>query len=112
MRKTKIHRVVTCAPEVIKCVLVAEDVNLYDFPPDFTKKADTRRAGSVAKYGDVSVELDALPIDLLQTRLRNEAEARMDLEALQRVQRRSGPSVENFASCWREARSPDEANFS
>lgn len=74
-------------PEVIKCALVAEDVDLYDLPPDFTKKTDTRRAGFVAKYGDVAVELDALPIDVLQTRLRNEVEARMDLEALERVLR-------------------------
>ncbi len=76
-----------CAPEVIKCALVAEDVDLYELPSDFTKKTDTRRAGFVAKYGDVAVDLDALPIDVLQTRLRNEVEARMDLEALQRVQR-------------------------
>jgi hypothetical protein len=76
-----------CEPEVVKCALVAEDVERYDLPPDFTKKTDTRRAGFVAKYGDVSVELDALPIDVLQTRLRNEVEARIDLRALERVRR-------------------------
>jgi hypothetical protein len=54
-------------------------------PPDFAKKSDTRAAGFIAKFGDVSVELDALPVDVLRARIRSEVEARMDLDALRAV---------------------------
>jgi hypothetical protein len=77
-----------CRPEVIKSALTFEDVRLYNLPPDFTKQTDTRRAAFVAKYGDLAVELDALPAAILEARLRQEIEARMDLNALARVRRR------------------------
>ena len=75
----------TC-PEIVKCALTFNDVTRYNLPPDFTKKTDTRRAAFVAKYGDVAVELDALPVDVLQERIRGEVEARLDLDALRAVQ--------------------------
>lgn len=70
-------------PDVIKCALTFEDITAYSLPPDFTKSTDTRRAGFVAKYGDVSVELDALPVEVLQQRIRDEVESRMDMGALE-----------------------------
>jgi hypothetical protein len=75
-----------CKPDIIKCALTADDVHRYQLPPDVTKATDTRRAGFVAKHGDISVELDALPVDVLRTRLVEEVEARMDLTALDAVQ--------------------------
>jgi hypothetical protein len=77
-----------CTPEIIKCALTAEDVTRYQLPPAFTKATDSRRKAFVEKYGDVSVELDALPADVLITRLREEVEARMDLTALAETQRK------------------------
>lgn len=74
-----------CTPEIIKSALTADDVEQYNLPPDFTKTTDTRRAAFVARYGDVAVELDALPVDVLRARLITEVEARMDLQALQEV---------------------------
>ncbi len=76
-----------CNPEVVKCALTLADVTRYNLPPDFTKATDTRRAAFVAKWGDVSVELDALPIDVLRGRLVGEVEARLDLAALAHVKR-------------------------
>jgi hypothetical protein len=76
-----------CHPEVVKSALTADDITRYDLPPDFTKHSDTRRAAFVAKHGDVAVELDALPIDVLRGRLEEEVSLRMDLEALRKVQR-------------------------
>jgi len=76
------------SPEIVKCALTAEDVEAYDLPPDPSKKTDTRRAAFIAKYGDRCVELDALPVDVLRERLVSEVEARMDLRALQSVQKR------------------------
>lgn len=76
----------TC-PEIVKVALVAEDIELYNLPPDFTKATDTRQAAFVARYGDVAVELDALPVDVLRDRLKSEIEDRMDLGAWAAVQR-------------------------
>jgi len=72
-------------PELIKCALTKDDIKRYNLPPDFAKKTDTRAAKFIAKYGDVSVELDALPLDVLKDRLVREIEARLDLDALQEI---------------------------
>ena len=69
-------------PEVFKCSLTSEDVQRYSLPPDLTKATDSRRASFVAKFGDVSVELDALPLNALRERIVEEVESRMDIEAL------------------------------
>ena len=74
-----------CAPERIKCALTAADIRQYNLPPDYTKPTDSHRKAFVEKHGDVSVELDALPIDILRTRLVTEVEARMDMAALETV---------------------------
>jgi hypothetical protein len=72
-------------PEIIKCALTLEDVRRYNLPPDFTKTTDSRRTAFVARYGDLSVELDALPLEVLRERVVIEVEARMDLDALAEV---------------------------
>jgi hypothetical protein len=74
-------------PEIIKCALTFEDIERYNLPPDFTKATDTRSAAFVARFGDVSVELDALPRSVLLERIRGEVEPRMDVEALARTRR-------------------------
>jgi hypothetical protein len=77
-----------CRPEVTKCALTPDDVSRYQLPPDFTKRTDSRRAAFVARHGDVAVELDALPVEVLRERLRAEVEARLDLDALAAVRAR------------------------
>jgi hypothetical protein len=74
-----------CRPEIIKCALTRDDIRRYNLPPDFTKATDTRRAPFVARFGDVAVELDALPADVLRERLTREVESRMDMGALAEV---------------------------
>ena len=76
-----------CQPEIVKCALTAQDIREYHLPPDFTKRTDTRAAAFVARWGDVAVELDALPPDVLERRLRSEVESRLDMAALQDVKR-------------------------
>ena len=71
--------------EVIKCALNYEHIRQYRLPPDFTKSSDTRSAAFIEEFGDIAVELDALPVDVLQARLVEEVEARMDLYALNQV---------------------------
>lgn len=75
-----------CYPKIMKCALVAEDIRRYNLPPDFAKKSDTRHKKFVEKHGDISVELDALPADVLQSRLIQEIENLMDLAALEQVE--------------------------
>lgn len=87
-----------CFPEIVKCALTHDDITAYDLPPDFTKATDSRRARFVAKYGDVSVELDALPVDVLQERIRNEVEARMDLDALERTRAEERQDIDRIAA--------------
>lgn len=72
-----------CEPEIIKCALTFEDISFYQLPPDFTKATDTRSKAFVEQWGDVAVELDALPVGVLRDRLVNEVEAHMDLDALE-----------------------------
>jgi hypothetical protein len=75
-------------PEIVKCALTFDDVKRHDLPTDFTKASDTRRVAFVAKWGDVSVELDALPLDVLRSSIIAEVESRMDLDALARMRSR------------------------
>ena len=75
-----------CEPEIVKCALTKDDVIRYNLPPDYTKKTDTRTAAFVDKYGDMAVELDALPADVLETSIRKNVERYLDMDALERVQ--------------------------
>ena len=79
-----------CEPDIIKCALTAEDIERYHLPSDFAKASDTRTAAFVEKFGDVSVELDALPVDALRTRVVTETESRMDLAALTKIRQTEG----------------------
>ena len=62
-------------PEIVKCALTFDDITRYHLPTDFTKKTDTRRDAFVNKFGDVSVELDALPLAVLRERIVEEVES-------------------------------------
>lgn len=70
------------SPNLKICAILKSDIEAFDLPPDFTKSTDSRQAAFVAEHGDISVELDALPIQILQRRIRESIEAHMDLVAL------------------------------
>lgn len=76
-----------CEPDIVKISLTYADVEQYRLPRDFTKATDSRSKAFVAKWGDLAVELDALPVAVLRDRLISEIEGRMDLEALAEVKR-------------------------
>ena len=67
-------------PEMPKVALTPEDAR--QLPGDVTKADDSRAAAFVAKYGDLAVELDALPVDQLRSRIQRGVEEWMDMEAL------------------------------
>ena len=68
-------------PKVIKVALTKEDVLAYNLPPDFTKKTDTRARKFIEQYGDMAVELDALPLPVLQQKIEDSVEENLDLSA-------------------------------
>jgi hypothetical protein len=75
-------------PDVPKIALTHEDAQRLPF--DLTKGGDSRAPAFIPKYGDVAVELDALPVEELQERIRGSIEAHMDMSALEdsrRIQR-------------------------
>lgn len=90
-----------CEPEITKCALNLDDVKKYNLPPDFTKAGDTRQKGFVAKYGDVSVELDALPSGVLRERLVAGIEGNMDLDRLREVKNIEQMEKEKLAEILR-----------
>jgi len=72
-------------PEVVKVALTHDDARRL--PGDVTKADDSRAAAFVAKYGNLAVELDALPVEELQGRIRFGVESIMDKEALEESHR-------------------------
>lgn len=72
-------------PDIVKCALNPDDIERHSLPPDFVKASDTRSMAFIAKFGDLAVELDALPLSVLRARIMAEVESRMDLDALNRV---------------------------
>ena len=69
-------------PAIVRCALNGDDIQRYNLPPDFAKTTDTRTKKFKEKHGDIAVELDAMPINVLRSRLKNAVEANMDMDAL------------------------------
>ena len=69
--------------EFKRIALQKEDIDQYNLPhsPEALKKKDTRAKKHVAKYGQLAVELDALPPSVLQNKIKLaiESELVMDL---------------------------------
>ena len=89
-------------PDITKCALTLDDIRRYELPTDFTKHTDTRRAAFVRRWGDVSVELDALPLAVLRERIIEEIESRIDMRALRRVQRQERSECQRLADALRD----------
>ncbi len=73
------------SPNLKICAILRSDIQDYDLPPDFTKSTDSRQTAFVLEHGDISVELDALPIQVLRRRIRESIETHMDLDALDKT---------------------------
>lgn len=91
-----------CEPEIIKCALTLEDIRRYKLPPAMAKTTDTRRDKFVEKNGDVCVELDALPMNVLRQRIKEEISSRMDLSELKRVQKLERVEIERIVKVMQE----------
>ena len=69
-------------PDMPKVALVHDDTARLPF--NFTKLTDSRAPAFIERYGDVAVELDALPVEDLRSRIQSQIEERIDRPALQR----------------------------
>ncbi len=82
-----------CAPEITVVAITREDIERYRLPPNRLKTdkatgeyTDPRAEGFITETGRAeSVELDALPVDVLQARIVEAVEDRMDMDALKRT---------------------------
>jgi hypothetical protein len=72
-------------PKIEKIALTREQVEEYHLPFDFTKKTDARASKFIDKYGDMAVELDALPIQVLQELIKENIEKYLDAKAFNSV---------------------------
>ena len=66
--------------KIEKVSLTKEDIEKYNLPPDFAKKSDTRFKKFIAKNGDIAVELDALPADVLREKIKSCIEKYLNME--------------------------------
>ena len=69
--------------ELREIALTLEQITEYDLPPAMAKRSDSRAAKFIAEYGDMAVELDALPPDALQQLVRDSIEQLLDKSAFQ-----------------------------
>jgi hypothetical protein len=69
-------------PQIVKVALNEDDIARYSLPPNRTKQDDSRAAAYIARFGDVSVELDALALPILRERIVETVEDALDMEAL------------------------------
>ena len=83
MQETLVNEL-DCRPVEFKRVaLLREDIFEYRLPnnPDALKKTDTRAQKHLEMYGELAVELDALPPSILEERIREAIGAELDLNA-------------------------------
>lgn len=76
-------KILGTSPQIIKCALTIEDIQIYNLPSDPVKTTDTRAHRFINKHGNVSVELDALPIEILREKICTGVENYLDMNALQ-----------------------------
>ncbi|GAH20042.1 unnamed protein product, partial [marine sediment metagenome] len=71
------------SPNLKICAILRSHIEDFNLPPDFTKSTDSRQPAFVLEHGDISVELDALPIEILRGCIRGAIDTHLDLDALQ-----------------------------
>ncbi|MGD0576507.1 MAG: hypothetical protein ABSA74_00315 [Candidatus Staskawiczbacteria bacterium] len=60
--------------------LTREEISKYRLPPALTKKSDSRSKKFVKAHGDIAVELDALPPDVLEKNIIRNIQKYLDVE--------------------------------
>lgn len=71
--------------EVRKVALTMEQINQYNPPPNPSKTTDSRSAAYIAKHGNSSWEVDALPPNVLQQLIRDAFDEAVDRETMDAI---------------------------
>lgn len=74
-----------CYASVEKVALNMDQVDYYNLPPNPAKMSDSRAAAFIAKYGNNSWEVDAIPPKTLQQIISDTIEASLDMEMMQAI---------------------------
>ncbi|HUT13528.1 MAG TPA: hypothetical protein VMY42_23775 [Thermoguttaceae bacterium] len=79
----------------VRCALTPEQVEEFDLPhnPDALKPTDTRARAYVEQFGELAVELDALPPATLQALVKSSIEAELDMIRFQKEQARETTEI-------------------
>lgn len=81
-----------------RCALTLEQVEQFNLPrnPDAIKKGDTRAPKYAEEFGDLAVELDALPPRVLQALVREAIESNLDLSLLEEERRSEAAELDRL----------------
>jgi hypothetical protein len=83
----------TVPVHVEKLALTIEQVNEHQPPPNPTKLSDTRAKDFIAKYGNTSWEVDALPPNVLTEIIETRFEELLDMEAMQVIKEQEAKDI-------------------
>lgn len=86
--------------EVEKITLIREDIDKYNLLPNRTKKTDPRSSKFVKANGDIAVELDALPIQVLKDLITRSIDGCIDHKSFLEVKEEAEEG--KFLSNWIE----------
>lgn len=86
-------------PAVRRIALNMDQVDAYQPPPNPAKLTDSRCAGYMARFGDESWELDALPPNDLADLIRNTVAEYRDDERFEAMRQREAEERENLTRC-------------
>ena len=96
-----INRAATNPPEVERIAVTRRQVDFFGLPTRPTKQTDARARAFMDRYGTVSVELDALPPDVLRGLVRERVEEHMDSRRLEVLKLAEREEREGLASLFR-----------
>lgn len=71
--------------QTVRVAINLEDIAKYNLPADVTKGDDKRTESYRAVDSNIAVEVEALPVDVLETRIRSSIAHTLDIDALRQV---------------------------
>ena len=86
--------------DYVKVALTKDDIEEYNLPhdPGAVKKSDSRYQKFVEKWGHYAVELDALPPDVLEDRIREAIEEHIDMDEFRKQEGIESDEVTGIAT--------------
>lgn len=101
VKRELINRAAMNPPEVERIAVTRRQVDFFRLPTRPTKQTDARAQAFIDQHGTGSVELDALPPDVLRGLVRARVEAHMDLQRLEVLKLAEREEREGLASLLR-----------